>query len=255
MSSIPFLREHVTSVKNALRDEFSEIGSAHLSEALAAALGYRTHAALISELPRAGADPDYVWIDEEAFDAKLTELGHHPDLEFSFDELKVPSLLNTTCSRAWSIEYKSMRDIAWRNVVVCAVNEGLRLRLFSLRENDNRWTGWTGKYDSAGVKSTRFDFTLPNGLAASVYVGDAGFGELAIHVAVLPTKRAPDLISGWDVGFSAGEAFAGSWLERERGAWIQSTTSGFKCRRGLLSSLASLKVRTHGFGDRGRMIM
>lgn len=254
MSSIPFLKEKVTSVKNALRDEYPEVGSAHVSEALAAALGYRTHAALLSELPTTASDPDYVLLDEDAFDAKLSALGHVPMRDFNFGDLPLPDLLNTTCSTAWSIKYTSLRTKAWRNVVVCAINEGLRRRLFSLLPDDNRWPGWTEPHDRATVGSVIFDFHLPNGLPASVYICDAGCSELAIHVAVLPTARAPELIGGWQAGFSAGEAFAGTWLERENGAWIQSTDA-FKCRRSLLASLAELNVRPLGFGDRGRLIM
>lgn len=54
---------------------------------------------------------------------------------------------------------------------------------------------------------------------------------------------------------AAGEAFAAGWLERERGAWIQSPTSSFAFRRTLVQELAALTVRAMGFGDRGRVIM
>jgi hypothetical protein len=255
MSSLPFVKASVASVKNALRDEFPTVGSAHLSEALAASLGFGTHAALLAALPQNETDPDFVLLDDEKFDAKLLALGHQADIEFSFEMLDLPVLLNTTCKRAYEIEYKSSRDRAWRNLITCAVNEGLRRRLFSLRAHDNRWAGWNDKRDQSTVHGIVFDFELPSGLPAKAYVADAGFSELAINVAVLPTERAESWVRSYNAGFSAGDAFAASWLERERGAWIQSSTTSFKCRKALLSQLSSIDVRPAGFGDRGRVIM
>ncbi len=255
MSAIPFVKASVASLKNALRDEFPEIGSAHLSEALAAALGYRTQVALRAALPDHDRDPTYVLLDNEAFDDRISTFGHVPDLGFSFDLLDLPALLNTTCKHAWNINYKSMRDKAWRNIIVSAVNEGLRRRVFSLKADDNRWEGWSESRGSGTVYSATFDFTLDNGLPVKAYVADAGFGELAINVAVCPTDQANDFVGAYEAGFAAGEAFAAAWIERERGAWIQSATSSLKCRKALLEPLSSMIVRPAGYGDRGRVIM
>jgi hypothetical protein len=131
----------------------------------------------------------------------------------------------------------------------------LRKRIFSLKSDDNRWSGWTVERRPERVSGVVFDFELLIGVPAKAYAGDAGFGELAIHVAVCPTERANDFVRAHNGGFTAGDAFAASWLERERGAWIQSSTRSFKCRKGLLQSLATMEVRPAGFGDRGRVIM
>jgi hypothetical protein len=148
-----------------------------------------------------------------------------------------------------------MRDKAWRNIIVSAVNEGLRRRVFSLKADDNRWEGWSESRGSGTVYSATFDFTLDNGLPVKAYVADAGFGELAINVAVCPTDQANDFVGAYEAGFAAGEAFAAAWIERERGAWIQSATSSLKCRKALLEPLSSMIVRPAGYGDRGRVIM
>jgi len=255
MPAIPFVSSSITTVKNALRDEFPHVGSAHLSEALAASLGFRTHAALLSALPKSESDPDYILLDDDNFDAKLTALGYLPDSGFCFGLMNSPALHNTTCKRAYEIEYKSLRHRAWRNMIVCAVNEGLRLRLFTLRPGDNRWPGWDDRNQHSCVRGAEYGFVLPNGLAAKAYVSDAGYAELAITVAALPTRGASSWLRTYGGGFHAGEAFAASWLERERGAWIQSSTSSFKCRSPLLDQLSKLDVRPAGFGDRGRVIM
>lgn len=255
MSSIPFAHIEIAVLKKALRAVYPEISSSHLSEALASALGFRTHASLLAAVPTDTVEPHYVLLDDEAFDARLVALGHQSDPEFNFDFLRVPSLLRTTGGSAWDIEYKSLRDRAWRNLIVETVNEGLRRRMFTLKPDDNRWDGWSGPRAPDSVGSTVFEFTLGNGLPALAYVADAGFAELAIHVAVAPTPRGRDFVRAHGAGFAAGDAFATTWLERENGAWIQTSLSQFKCRKALLPMLAEMEVRPMGYGDRGRVIM
>ncbi|MHA4868701.1 hypothetical protein ACXZ1M_13475 [Duganella sp. PWIR1] len=254
MSSILLRKEHLAEVKKALREEYPEVGSSHLSEALAAALGFRTHASLIDAM-QSSSDNDYVLLVDEDFDSRLKELGHEPDLSFGFELIDSPVLLKTTCRRAYDIHYKSQREKAYRNMVVAAVNEGLRRKLFTLRPEDNRWPGWTGPDNPHDHSSVRFSFELPNGLPAMAYAADAGYSELAINVAICPEAKASDWLSNYQAGFKAGNAFAASWLERERGAWIQSATGSFKCRNSLLGQLASMEIRPAGYGDRGRVIM
>lgn len=254
MSSVLLRKEHLAEVKKALREEFPEVGSSHLSEALAAALGFRTHASLIHAL-ESSTDPDYALLIDEDFDERLRKLGHEPDLAFGFESMDLPILRSTTCRHAHDIHYKSLRDKAYRNIVVAAVNEGIKRKLFTLAPDDNRWPGWTGPHARDSRTSIRFEFTLPNGLNALAYASDAGYAELAINVAICPTPKGAEWISHYLAGFKAGDGFAASWLERERGAWIQSATDSFKCKTTLLNQLASLEIRPAGFGDRGRVIM
>ena len=56
-------------------------------------------------------------------------------------------------------------------------------------------------------------------------------------------------------GFTAGDAFGITWVERRLGAWMQTSVTSFRCRKGLLSPLAALDIRPMGYGDRGRVIM
>jgi len=254
MSSVLLRKEHLTEVKKALREEYPEVGSAHLSEALAAALGFRTHASLIHAM-ESSSETDYALLVDEDFDRRLHELGYKPDLDFGFELIGSPVLRKTTCNHAYSIHYKSQREKAYRNIVVAAVNEGLKRKLFTILPDDNRWPGWNGPNSRDGRSRVHFDFELPNGLPAMAYVADAGFAELAIHVAVCPTPKATDWISNYQAGFRVGDSFAASWLERDRGAWVQSAIGSFKCRNKLLSQLAAMEVRPAGFGDRGRVIM
>lgn len=252
MASIPLAESVLASLKKSLRTEYPDIKSSHLTEAIAAALGRKSHAALLADLSKQQDSPGYDLLDDEGFDKRLQEFGYPADPEFSFEWLdkSVPELISTVPPSAFDIEYRTERERAWRNLMVCAINEGLRQKLFTL-QSDNY--NWAPQEDTHHRRDGRiFDFVLPNGLPASGYVGDAGFGELSIHAAINPTGTS---IQSWNAGFAAGDAFAASWLERKKGAWLQSATTQFNCRKPLLKSLANIEVRPRGFGDRGRVIM
>lgn len=110
---------------------------------------------------------------------------------------------------------------AWRNLMVCAVNAALEQKLFSLRPGDNR-------FPDNMRQGELFDFVLPNGLPAKGSVSDAGFNEVAVHAAVNPKGNA---VRAYNAGFDAGDAFGTTWVERERGAWMQSSDSTFTFHR------------------------
>jgi hypothetical protein len=248
MASIPLSASAVNALKIEVRRIYDERKSSHLTEALAAALGFNTQAALLAELASNNKDPLYFLLNEEKFDARMQGFGYPADPEFFFEDLKVQEMISTLCDHAYKIDYDTDRKRAWRNVVVCAVNEALRLRLFSLRPGDNRWPG----YDPKGREPYLFDFRLPCNLPARAAINEAGFDELSIHVAVNPKG---DWVRAFNAGFSAGDVFATTWLERRNGAWIQSSDTPFQCRRHLLSTVANMKVEPLGYGDRGRIIM
>jgi hypothetical protein len=252
MASIPLAESALASLKKLLRTEYPDVKSSHLSEAIAAALGRKSHAALLADLSKQQISPDYDLLDDEDFDKRLQEFGYPPDPEFSFEWLdkSVPELISTVPPSAFDIAYRTESERAWRNLMVCAINEGLRLKLFTLQPDNYNWASQENAHHRRDGRI--FDFVLSNGLPARGYVGDAGFGELSIHAAVNPNG---DWVKASNAGFEAGDAFAGGWLEREKGAWLQSATTRFNCRKPLLKSLANIEVRPRGFGDRGRVIM
>lgn len=77
---MPILLLHetnLTAVKAALRSYLPELRSGHLTEALAAGLGFRTHAALRADLIRfADFAPMLANVDEIAFAARLAAFGY-----------------------------------------------------------------------------------------------------------------------------------------------------------------------------------
>ena len=246
MAAIAVSETHINAVKKALRDDFLYEKSSHLSEALAAALGYKTHAALLADLPKLAEDPPIVMLSTGEFVSRLQEFGYPRDDEFDFDYLdQHAEVIRTFSLQSGHVEYESDREKAWRNIVVCAVNEGIRAKAFSLRKDDNRWPGARPVHPRKGPDYRVDDpgiclsFKLPNGIPAQAKFRDIGWSELEILVAVSP---AGDRFKEGYTGFEAGDAFARGWLERERGAYLNTATNLFNCRKPLVGPLAALEV-------------
>ena len=175
-------------------------------------------------------------------------MGYEDDPEFDFELTiltPVPGVVSTMPDSAYDIVYKTVRQKAWRNLMVCTVNAALDRKLFTLRPGDNRFVGPDGH-------GSLFDFALPNGLPVRGYLSDAGFDEVSVHAAVNPKG---EWVRAGNAGFEAGDAVGMTWVERQRGAWMQSSNSSFNCRKTLLVELAGLEVEPKGYGDRGRAIM
>lgn len=248
MAAIALSELSLAALKKALRtcyQNYEGMRSSHLSEALAAAVGRRTHASLLAELPAFQADPPIELLDDNRFTHRLRELGYEVEDDFSFEFLKSAGVISTLDLRGPDIEYTNSRAKAWRNLMVYGINAGIAQKHFSLRPDDNRWPG--SKNDGH-----IYDFDLPGNIPARAYVRDIGHGELAVHVAAYPNGNK---LKAGNARFSAGEAFAAGWIERQRGAWLQSSSELFNCRRNLLTELASLDVEPLGYGDRGQVIM
>ena len=249
MAAISLCETSLANLKKRLMDEFDEVKSSHLTEALASSLGFRTNAALKAAMTGPEADRPFYLLDSERFLFRLTEFGYPvdpTDLEFDFDIWhKEYGVIKTVPTSAYDIEYRTPRERAGRNLMVCAVNAALEQKLFTLRPGDDR-------FDDNMREGHLFDFVLPSGLPARGSVATAGFDELAVHAAVNPKG---DRLREHGAGFAAGDVFGTTWLERRVGAWLQSTPEGFRCRKPFLAELANLEVKPQGFGDRGKLIM
>jgi hypothetical protein len=259
MAAISLSASSLKQLKDALRKNFDEEKSSHLTEAMACALGFNTHAALLASVSTNASDPPVVDLDTKSFADRLASFGYPRDDEFDFEWLsdKDGPVIPTVPLSAYEVEYKSNRAKAWRNVLVCAVNAAIEKKLISVRPGDNRWPGAVAESGHGGgplpgAEDTLFDFQLPNGLPARVYLRNIGWDELSIHVAVNPVG---DILKAFNAGFDAGDVFAAGWLERQRGAWLQTAKNLFSCRRHLTPVLAALDVKPLGYGDRGGVIM
>jgi hypothetical protein len=243
MAAVNLTYASLTTLKNCLRSEFPRLKSSHLSESLARALGYRTNAALLADMTGPEEDRPFVLLDRRRFLDRLYELGYPDSEDFDFELLDIsslPGVISTEPPSAYDIEYKTQREKAWRNLMVCAINAGLAKKLFTLRPDGNNFGD-----------GRLFDFTLPDGTPACGWVRGISYSELSIHAAANPTGR---FLSSRNAGFNAGDAFGTTWLERKRGAWMQTSPDSFRCRKPTLKRLSSIEVEPAGYGDRGGVI-
>lgn len=82
MAFVVFTRRNVTALKSLVRTALPSIGSAHADEALAAGIGFRTHAAMLAALKAQGGAKLTVVLNEWSVRARLAELtGSEPDFE------------------------------------------------------------------------------------------------------------------------------------------------------------------------------
>ena len=126
------------NLKHSAQHRVSGVPSAHLSEALASALGFKTHAAL-----RAALDGRVTVEVHKPNNARmvrrLQELGYNatadlrlvPEFEHSYSPFRNFPLKKK----------RGVRWMGWRNLVVAAINAGLEQRLFGLEPSDNWWPG------------------------------------------------------------------------------------------------------------------
>lgn len=251
MPSLCLSTDSVASVKKALQTEYQDVGSSRLSECLAAALGFRTHAALRAALQQYKSDPPVVFLSNERFEARMRELCSI-ETEQLFGLTESTSIIQTfNINRSASEpEYKTRRQKAWRNVMVCCINEAIRQKWISVLPGDNRWPGGSpGEYNGSDTAHF-FKFVLPNGMACEGYLRDIGQHELEVKMAISPRKDW-HYYGGYGGRYAHGPVWAMSWLERDRGAWLQSADTMFSCKRALLEELASLNIEPNGYGDRG----
>jgi hypothetical protein len=77
MTAVLVTEDNLAHIKGNLRNHFGkQVKSAHLTEAIAAALGRRTHAALLTDLPLPSARLKAVLFDDGAFATRLAALGY-----------------------------------------------------------------------------------------------------------------------------------------------------------------------------------
>jgi hypothetical protein len=264
MTALVLTPENHRTLKRALVRALPQCGSSHLSEALASALGFGSNAALLSHINQITKDdfPEFDLLDENAFKTKLAELGYDSNQFIKpkiFTKIGLSEdgsiLVNTEPCSAAKIKYQATRHRAWRNTMVATINAALEQRLLSLKPGDNRWPGALQK-DSRGLTEGHvFRFVFGHGIPAAGYIGDAGYDEISIHAALWPTSEGERWVAAFNAGFLAGAAFATGWLERRKGAWLQSSGNFFNCRKARMTVIAETSITPHGFGDRGHVIM
>lgn len=237
----------VRNLKDAAQRRISGIQSSHLSEAIAAALGFKTNAGLRAafkdrptvEVPK----PNNAKLAE-----RLRKFGYAvpdgvrlvPEFEHSYSPFKSFPLR----------KQRSARWLAWRNLMVAAINAGIEKRLFGLSQEDNWWPG--GAPHSQRCQAFTYHFVL-QGLSCIASVDAISGDELAIAVVTNPRdeSNAPGCYSSLE----DGDATAQGWVERRLGAWLQDGGEAFHAKRALQPRLAKIEIAPLGYSDQGPFFM
>ncbi|MBX7136328.1 MAG: hypothetical protein K1X67_26970 [Fimbriimonadaceae bacterium] len=97
MTSIVLIESTLAALKKALRARFPAVKSSHLAESVAHALGYRTHAALLSARAKPDRARPIVTLSVQRLNERLQALGYPVDFNFDLEQLcgTIPGLLST----------------------------------------------------------------------------------------------------------------------------------------------------------------
>lgn len=239
----------VRTLKKSAQRRLDHVSSSHLSEGIAAALGFKTHAALRSALKDC-ATTETQKPANSLLVQRLHQLGH---TSVPNGLLVMPEFKHSyTPFRRFPLrKRRGVRWYAWRNLLVAAINAGLEQRIFGLSPGENWWPG--GASGSHECKRGIYRFTVDGEMTAIASVNAISGDELSISVVLNPRKA--DIQPEWYYGFADGDAVAHCWLERRLGAWIQDGGEGFRCRRFMQSRLAELAIEPNGYGDQGSFFM
>jgi hypothetical protein len=244
-SSTFFLSEAaLRNYKQSALRRVNGVSSSHMSEAVAAAFGVNTHAALRAAL--AGRATFEVQKPSNArLIQRLRQLGYGAP-----DDLRLLPDLDQSCflGRKFPLRRKrSVRWTAWRNLMVTAVNAGLEQRLFGLSAGQDWWPGADPANNGGerGLYRFVFDGELPTVVSVSAIGGD----ELELHVLLAPGYDGvePDRCGG----IKEGAALAYGWLERRLGAWIMDGGEDIECKRAVQARVANVLIEPLGYSDQG----
>lgn len=238
----------VRNLKQRAERRVGGVRSAHMSEVVAAALGFRTHAALRAALDGRATTEASKPSNKRAIQ-RLRQLGYNPP-----DDLHLLPELDRSYSPFKTYPLRKQRGVrwtGWRNLMVATINAGLEQRLFGLSPGEDWWPGADPK-NNGGLRG-RYRFTFDGDLSATATVAAISGDELAIDVLLDPhnAQIEADRCDGLD----DGAACAHGWLERRLGAWIQDGGEQFACKRVALARVAAVRIEPHGYADQGSFIM
>ncbi len=238
----------VRNLKQLAAKKVEGVSSSHLSEAVAAALDFKTHAALIAAL-RGNVTVEASKPSNERMNSRLRQFGYQvrPDLKL------LPELKHSYgFGKRYPIKAKrGARWNAWRNLMVAAINAGLEQRIFGLLPGEDWWPG----ADESGYGGSRghYRFVFDGDIAAVVTVASIGAGELSIDVLLDPNSADTELHGRF--GIQDGKASAHGWFERRLGVWLMDGGEDFSCKRMIQPRLAAKRVEPTGYSDIGSFIM
>jgi hypothetical protein len=141
--------------------------------------------------------------------------------------------------------YNTRRKMAFRNLMVAAVNAAVEQRLFDPTDRNA-----SERRRDADAPAFRWDFVFPGGAPGIGYAHDIGCDEMAVSAALYPGPRGREFLGAILSRFSPGDVSATGWLSLGPKPSLQSgMTALFYCRARHLNPTASAVIPPLGFSD------
>jgi hypothetical protein len=141
---------------------------------------------------------------------------------------------------------KSARFLAWHNLCIATINEGIKQAHFGVKPGE----GLDSYSGDRTRHRCRYTFTLC-GRQVHAVVYATVCDELLLEITV--GADTPE-----STRFGDAEGFCTCWFERQKGAWLQTELqtehggSNFRCKTPLKLELAAIKVAPDGYAGAGR---
>ena len=136
---------------------------------------------------------------------------------------------------------------AWENIMILAINEGLKRNIFTL--DANTFQEGNMKYE--------FDY---NGFLISVHVKDIGYDEIRIDVEIDLDKNGKykfhDLSGHYGYGLHNYNAIMFGYLERRTGKYLMrySKINVYKINKDIKQYFSKLNIEPNGFERTGKFL-
>jgi hypothetical protein len=213
MTAIRICPETIKLVKRALQLRLPGFKSAHLTEALAAGLGYQKHASLVADYRD---PPRYQILYLTDFAHRLKKLSglEVPEIEPGFydtiEETGIDGVQSVGCETPMFSNPEAATVILWRRIAVAGLNRVIDADQFHIHPGHNPWDR-NENLRSVGMR------TDIQGIPADCYITAAGHGEVHLRVVLWPKLGVEDpakvlIISGKDAEI-CGRVVVDAWVQ------------------------------------------
>ena len=142
-------------------------------------------------------------------------------------------------------KYFRLNEIAWRNLMLSAINAGLEQGVFDLTPEHDFLP------DERLKEVVCYHYKFADQVPVHVRVYSIGHGELTFEVDYNWTPNGQQKLFGPTMAYR-GDAFASGWLERKAGLWLQYTPSRFAFCAPVVTKIAAVDIDPLGYADCGR---
>ncbi|MBO9428167.1 hypothetical protein [Sulfitobacter sp. R18_1] len=248
MTAVRICPKTIKLVKRELQNWAPEFKSAHLTESLAAGLGYSKHASLVADYQdppryRILYMPDLAQRLEELTDLEVKDIDD--DFYYLLESQNIEGVMPLGRDTPHVRDARSIEIMAWRRIAVAGLNRMIEAGHFHVHPGHQPW-------DLDPATRTVGIYTVIQAIPAYCMISDAGHGETHLRVVLWPTKdvetEARMVIFDDQQALRSGHVVADTWVQRENSLYL--ATPNLHASPGMQSRILREVVleRPKGFG-------